>query len=772
MQNQGITDVNSLFSQFLNKPVQNSNKNAIQTYTPIKQEQNGIRLASSLKGLAVVGAAGVGLVAIYKSGKKVGENSALKLFDEKLDGLKDELAKGFADAIKKNKPEITQKEIDKILAQIKQLGANDTKAQETLAKILTSIKDMSEKDEKGKTALVETVKKLLADAQISQKTQTDAIITLIGNGQKATGEALDKGVKAILEQIAKLPSDSGAETQKLIKELSQKITSLDSASQKAILEAISKLSNQKVMLDETSILKITQSVAKGFEKIATDDEISQKAMLNAISKISEQLKSKKEISIDEIRKVVSDCIGTIDFKGKTALDSVVIANIVANCTKTIEQQNGNAFIKISQEIASQLDKNSLEGKKSLDEITKLITKAMQEAGDKGETKIEITQENIEKIITGIKDGLKIEATGEISAENLDKIITAINEKVKTQPNLEITAENLNKIIEEIKTGLKIETTSVISQENIEKIITGIKDGLKIEATGEISAENLDKIIKAVKENIETQKTVEITQENIEKIIAGIKDGLKIEATGEISAENLDKIITAINENFATQSAKKAYIAPAIDIKKTYSKPEIVIKKASEKIAQKEEPILLLEAPKLSRVKFEKGVAYGLDGEKYTGIIEDTLKSGDKIQLEIKDGLIQKSTKTRQNGERLFEKTYERTFMPEKNIQKTMITRADDSNIERVYTSFNQNGTKNHSFNIAEKHLDKMVKKEVTRFEANDKGQTLIKALPNGQMIYSKSFVDGSAKLCDMKPATQYKEIGRDSKGFKVLKIDV
>ena len=748
MQNQGITDVNSLFSQFLNKPVQNSNKNAIQTYTPIKQEQNGIRLASSLKGLAVVGAAGVGLVAIYKSGKKVGENSALKLFDEKLDGLKDELAKGFAEAIKKNKPEITQKEIDKILTQIKQLGANDTKAQETLAKILTSIKDMSEKDEKGKTALVETVKKLLADAQASQKTQTDAIITLIGNGQKATGEALDKGVKAILEQIAKLPSDSGVETQKLIKELSEKITSLDSASQKAILEAIAKLSNQKVMLDEASILKITQSVAKGFEKIATDDEISQKAMLDAISKISEQLKSKKEISIDEIRKVVSDCIGTIDFKGKTALDSVVIANIVANCTKTIEQQNANAFTKISQEIASQLDKNSLEGKKSLDEVTKLITKAMQEAGNKGETKIEITQENIEKIIagikngltinttsevsaeniekiiTGIKDGLKIEATGEISAENLDKIIKAINEKVKTQPNLEITAENLNKIIEEIKAGLKIETTSVISQENIEKIITGIKDGLKIEATG------------------------------------------------EVSAENIDKIITAINENFATQSAKKAYIAPAIDIKKTYSKPEIVIKKASEKIAQKEEPILLLEAPKLSRVKFEKGVAYGLDGEKYTGIIEDTLKSGDKIQLEIKDGLIQKSTKTRQNGERLFEKTYERTFMPEKNIQKTMITRADDSNIERVYTSFNQNGTKNHSFNIAEKHLDKMVKKEVTRFEANDKGQTLIKALPNGQMIYSKSFVDGSAKLCDMKPATQYKEIGTDSKGFKVLKIDV
>ena len=724
MQNQGITDVNSLFSQFLNKPVQNSNKNAIQTYTPIKQEQNGIRLASSLKGLAVVGAAGVGLVAIYKSGKKVGENSALKLFDEKLDGLKDELAKGFAEAIKKNKPEITQKEIDKILTQIKQLGANDTKAQETLAKILTSIKDMSEKDEKGKTALVETVKKLLADAQASQKTQTDAIITLIGNGQKATGEALDKGVKAILEQIAKLPSDSGVETQKLIKELSEKITSLDSASQKAILEAIAKLSNQKVMLDEASILKITQSVAKGFEKIATDDEISQKAMLDAISKISEQLKSKKEISIDEIRKVVSDCIGTIDFKGKTALDSVVIANIVANCTKTIEQQNANAFTKISQEIASQLDKNSLEGKKSLDEVTKLITKAMQEAGNKGETKIEITQENIEKIIAGIKNGLTINTTSEVSAEN------------------------------------------------IEKIITGIKDGLKIEATGEISAENLDKIIKAVKENIETQKTVEITQENIEKIITGIKDGLKIEATGEVSAENIDKIITAINENFATQSAKKAYIAPAIDIKKTYSKPEIVIKKASEKIAQKEEPILLLEAPKLSRVKFEKGVAYGLDGEKYTGIIEDTLKSGDKIQLEIKDGLIQKSTKTRQNGERLFEKTYERTFMPEKNIQKTMITRADDSNIERVYTSFNQNGTKNHSFNIAEKHLDKMVKKEVTRFEANDKGQTLIKALPNGQMIYSKSFVDGSAKLCDMKPATQYKEIGTDSKGFKVLKIDV
>ncbi len=771
MQNQGITDVNSLFSQFLNKPTQTPSTNAVQTYTPIRQEQGNLRMFSSLKGLAVVGAAGIGLYAVYAKGKKVGEGSASKLFDEKLGGLKDELAQSINAAIKKNKPEVTQKEIDKILAQIKQLGANDTKAQETLTKILTSIKEVSQNDEKAKTALTEAIKKLFEEAQTSQKAQGEIIKTIVENGQKTTTEALNKGVKAILDEIAKIPTDNGEETQKLIKELSNKITTLDGASQKAILEAISNASAKKVVLDETSVAKITQSVAQGFEKLTQDDKASQKAILDAVAKISEELKGKKEISVEDIKKVVSECIGAIDFKGKTALDNVMIANIIANCTKTIEKENSDAFTKISQEIISQLDKTGAENKKSFDEISKLITEAMQKAGEKGETTVEITPENIEKIVNGIKDGLTINATGEISAENVDKIIEGIKNGLTINATSEISQENIDKIIEGVKKNVTINTTGEISAENVDKIIAQIQNGLKIEveSTCEISAENIDKIIEGIKNGLTINATSEITAENIEKIIEGVKNNVTISATGEITQENIDKIIKAVNETLTAQNTKAQDVIATVEAKKPYIKPEVTVE-TIKKLEQKE-PVLLLEAPSLSRVKFEKGVAYGINGEKYTGIIEDTLKSGEKIQLEIEEGLIKKSTKTAQNGEKIFEKTYQRAFIPEKNIQKTMITTADNSDIERVYTSFKQEGTKNSSFNIIEKFLNDKIKREVTRFEANDKAHTLIKVTPEGYMSYSKSFKDGSAKLANMQPATKYKNIGTDSNGFTVFKID-
>lgn len=58
--------------------------------------------------------------------------------------------------------------------------------------------------------------------------------------------------------------------------------------------------------------------------------------------------------------------------------------------------------------------------------------------------------------------------------------------------------------------------------------------------------------------------------------------------------------------------------------------------------------------KLKDIKFDKGIASTANGEKFTGIVKDKLKNGDKITLEYVDGVIQNS---KRSGSRNFEKTF-------------------------------------------------------------------------------------------------------------------
>ncbi len=61
---------------------------------------------------------------------------------------------------------------------------------------------------------------------------------------------------------------------------------------------------------------------------------------------------------------------------------------------------------------------------------------------------------------------------------------------------------------------------------------------------------------------------------------------------------------------------------------------------------------------LEDIEFNKGVAkLKDDGSKFTGKISDTLKNGNKIELEYKDGYLQKSIKTDKEGKELLSKTY-------------------------------------------------------------------------------------------------------------------
>ena len=56
-----------------------------------------------------------------------------------------------------------------------------------------------------------------------------------------------------------------------------------------------------------------------------------------------------------------------------------------------------------------------------------------------------------------------------------------------------------------------------------------------------------------------------------------------------------------------------------------------------------------QAVKLSDIKFDKGLASLKEGgEKFTGIIKDTLKNGDKVILEYENGIIKNSSRTGAN----------------------------------------------------------------------------------------------------------------------------
>ena len=83
--------------------------------------------------------------------------------------------------------------------------------------------------------------------------------------------------------------------------------------------------------------------------------------------------------------------------------------------------------------------------------------------------------------------------------------------------------------------------------------------------------------------------------------------------------------------------------------------------------------------KLSSIKFDKGMAFLQNGDKFTGKIKDKLSNGDKIVMEYVDGVLQKSTRS---GQVNFEKVYE-TVNNEKIIKKTVNGITTEFNITKA-----------------------------------------------------------------------------------------
>ncbi len=123
--------------------------------------------------------------------------------------------------------------------------------------------------------------------------------------------------------------------------------------------------------------------------------------------------------------------------------------------------------------------------------------------------------------------------------------------------------------------------------------------------------------------------------------------------------------------------------------------------------------------KISDVKFKNGVATLPDGSKFSGIVEDTLKSGDKIKMEYADGVLQKSIKT-----------------------------SDGTEIIKEYT----NG-------VISKINDKTVDIKKIQLEAS-KQQTELKKLLSNKDISSKDFKNQADKLnyVSKKQKTQIQDV--------------
>ena len=123
-----------------------------------------------------------------------------------------------------------------------------------------------------------------------------------------------------------------------------------------------------------------------------------------------------------------------------------------------------------------------------------------------------------------------------------------------------------------------------------------------------------------------------------------KDGKKLLLAGAVATAAIGTALVLMSKgkakpNDVQKAGKKAVQEIANNIPQ---KANNVADDVAEVVTDKVDDVVDVVLPKIKDIKFDKGVAFK-DGEKYTGIIEDTLKSGKKVVLEYKDGVIQKST---------------------------------------------------------------------------------------------------------------------------------
>lgn len=170
----------------------------------------------------------------------------------------------------------------------------------------------------------------------------------------------------------------------------------------------------------------------------------------------------------------------------------------------------------------------------------------------------------------------------------------------------------------------------------------------------------------------------------------------------------------------------------------------------------------VEAFKKAGNKFEKGKAIKADGTGFSGTILNKTKDGAEVSLVYENGLIQKSTKTK-NGEKLFEKTYRRTIEGSDRISFVNIhskgtriyseydpddgtllreIRREDGTISNLYKDFKRDKV------LIENHKNFIYDKSGNLFGERDRARNITIYYPNGKMKFKQE--SGTLKYFDEK----------------------
>lgn len=143
--------------------------------------------------------------------------------------------------------------------------------------------------------------------------------------------------------------------------------------------------------------------------------------------------------------------------------------------------------------------------------------------------------------------------------------------------------------------------------------------MAIEGMGKLTSEQLKQMHQNIQES----------PKQVEKAVKQKDDKQKLAlALGALGAVGAAAVAVAMK-------AKKGKVADVADLAKDGADK---LKKVATEVAEEAKD----GTKKLSDIKFEKGIAKQGDNL-FTGVIEDTLKSGKKVTLEYTDGKIQKST---------------------------------------------------------------------------------------------------------------------------------
>ena len=299
------------------------------------------------------------------------------------------------------------------------------------------------------------------------------------------------------------------------------------------------------------------------------------------------------------------------------------ADAFCDIEKTINSLQEEA-LKLKSSVLVPLNKDN---KDSLDKIAKQIEQltliANEASGKQNIKEVKLAIQNLQKIF-------------ESFSSDSNKALESLN---KSYANIAQKQHEQGKIIDQIPESLGTVIDSQKQQKQIMKEVQTVSGEILSKQEGQaLKIEDIEKKAAGViEQQASQQKQIHSTYENL------VEEQIKQSQMMQKYIEAQNDIIESQKDIVKNQGMLDKKILNAFSKKTT---GDITVSKIAD------------ETFKLSDVKFEKGVAKTASDTLFNGKIKDTLKSGDIIELEYKEGKLVGAKKTDKNGVNIIEKTYE------------------------------------------------------------------------------------------------------------------